>query len=241
MCAAEEKWKRSVATRKTQAKADMRSARRAFDRAVQSAKRRFWRNQQDELLQLADGDPRHFWEHVKRLGQCGGSRSQPIPWEVVDGAGQSVTDRTAVLQRWQSDFTSLMNPVNDEREESPQLPATLRNQNTVNTGMNSPITIIDIYSALSHSKNGKAIGVDGIPVEVLRNRFAIQFMLYIFNECFRRGTIPSSWSKSIINPIPKTGDKRDPLNYRGIALTSAMYTIVCYILKERLVKLADNK
>ena len=48
--------------------------------------------------------------------------------------------------------------------------------------------------------------------------------------------MPSEWSKVIISPIPKstTADPRDPLSYRGIALSCSMYKLYCSILENRL-------
>ena len=64
--------------------------------------------------------------------------------------------------------------------------------------MQNPITSCEIYSVLLHAKNGKAVGVDGIPIEALRNQTAVKFMLSLFIECYSKGAIPSAWTKSII-------------------------------------------
>ena len=46
------------------------------------------------------------------------------------------------------------------------------------------------------------------------------------------------WKMGIITPVPKssTADTRDPLSYRGIHITSALYKLYCNILNERLIK-----
>ena len=60
----------------------------------------------------------------------------------------------------------------------------------------------------------------------------------LFNRCFMNGIIPSAWKKGVIHPIPNssTVDKRDPLSYRGIKVSSALYNIYCVILNNRLIK-----
>ena len=60
-------------------------------------------------------------------------------------------------------------------------------------------------------EKGKAIGDDGIPMEVLDNNQCIYVLVTLFNTCFSSGTIPEIWSQGIINPIIK--DHRDPFNY----------------------------
>ena len=85
-----------------------------------------------------------------------------------------------------------------------------------------------LKKALDRSKNGKACGIDEIPIEVLRNDTSVSFLYVLFNVCFDKSILPSMWNKCIINPIPKssTTDHKDPLSYRGIALASSMYNVL---------------
>ena len=81
--------------------------------------------------------------------------------------------------------------------------------------------------------------MDEIPGEVLKNAIylVITFLHKFFNACFETGKVPETWSKGIINPIPKasTSDSRDPLSYRGITLAPVTYKVYCTILNERLI------
>ena len=67
-------------------------------------------------------------------------------------------------------------------------------------------------------------------------------MLSLFNECYSKEAIPSAWTKSIINPIPKNSgaQSKNPLEYRGIALTSAIYKLFCGVLNNRLKSWANH-
>ena len=71
---------------------------------------------------------------------------------------------------------------------------------------------------------------------------AVKFMLPLFNECYSKGAIPSAWTKSIINPIPKNSGAQceDPLDYRGIALASAIYNLFCGVPIKRLKSWANQ-
>ena len=69
-------------------------------------------------------------------------------------------------------------------------------------------------------KRNKALGIDGIPTDVLQERsFLVPVWLFI-TTWFEYGRIPSIWQYGIISPIPKSRDKNKyvPLNYRGIRL-----------------------
>ena len=96
------------------------------------------------------------------------------------------------------------------------------------TTLNADITVDEVRFALVSAKKGKALGEDGIPIEVLHNDRCLAYLVNLFNVCFMDGYIPDAWSRGIICPIIKDTkkDHRDPLNYRGITITSATYKTV---------------
>ncbi|CAG2189455.1 unnamed protein product [Mytilus edulis] len=78
--------------------------------------------------------------------------------------------------------------------------------------MNSNISLEEIESAMKHAKLGKAVGIDNLPNEVLRNTSLLSVLQKLFNVCFPNGIVPSMWCSSIIHPILKDGkDYRDPM------------------------------
>ena len=98
-------------------------------------------------------------------------------------------------------------------------------------------TLGEVRQAVLRLKANKASGVDEVPGEVLKNAKVTTFLHQFFNVCFESGKIPETWSKGIINPIPKasTSDPRNQLSYRGITLSPVTYKVYCTILNERLV------
>ena len=66
-------------------------------------------------------------------------------------------------------------------------------------------------------------------------------LLKLFNAVFRSGH-PNIWSESFICPLFKSGDKKNPENYRGIAINSSIGKVFNIILCNRLDKLLlENK
>ncbi|UYV67508.1 hypothetical protein LAZ67_5000996 [Cordylochernes scorpioides] len=84
--------------------------------------------------------------------------------------------------------------------------------------------------------NEKACGADEIPNEALKTLpfEHLVTLKNIFNRIINSGSYPLIWSKSIIHPIFKSGDRDNPSNYRGIALISNLSKLFTSILKSRL-------
>jgi hypothetical protein len=76
-----------------------------------------------------------------------------------------------------------------------------------------------VKDALKRMKGGKAMGSNGIPIEVWRTLgdIAIFWLTKLFNLIFRSNKMPKEWRQSILVPIFKNkGDVQSCTNYRGI-------------------------
>ena len=75
-----------------------------------------------------------------------------MPWQVEDNDGNVISDRAAILSRWQCDFSSLLNHVQDELPHHLTLAADINNEHAIDTGMQNPITYILLYYMLGTEK-----------------------------------------------------------------------------------------
>ena len=221
--------------------------RKEFDRLVQKAKRLLnkpiWFNTQSELLDDLENDTEKFWKKIGKVGVAN-CQNKSVPMEVVSEEGHIINDTNVVLDRWKNDFSGLYNRSRDQGHQTVHIDDTSRTINFHDTGMNEHISIFEVKKAVQGAKRNKSCGLDGIPVDVLKNDSAISFLHILFNICFDKGVIPNDWGKGIINPIPKssTVDARDPLSYRAITLASCMYKLFSSILNTRLSKwIEENK
>jgi hypothetical protein len=81
----------------------------------------------------------------------------------------------------------------------------------------------EIEEALKRMKGGKAMGSDGIPIEVWRclDERAVVWLTKLFNLFFRSNRMKEEWRRSILVPIFKNkGDVQSCTNYRRIKLMS---------------------
>ena len=56
--------------------------------------------------------------------------------------------------------------------------------------LDTEIIVDEVRYALHRAGKGKAIGDDGIPIEVLDNNQCIYVLVTLFSTCFSSGTIP---------------------------------------------------
>lgn len=110
--------------------------------------------------------------------------------------------------------------------------------------LDGQITEKEVRESLSHIGLGKSPGIDGIVPEILRKGGEEMFRC-VFELCsfvWEKEEIPKDWTRGIIFPILKDGDKRDTENYRGITLLSVVGKIYTHVLNTRLSKwLEKNK
>ena len=241
MCKAESEWKKCRGPQKANSKCIMKSKQKVFDRVYQKEKRQYWKKSQEKLLEMQSHDPQEFWKYIGQLGVAK-ERKENIPWEVINNDGSVSSDRREVLLKWANDFQGLLNPdVESATLTCDTTQGQGEHQNLIDTGLNDPVSLLDVRKALHKAKLGRATGFDQIPVETLKSDTAVKFLHRLFHVCFEQGITPSLWSKGIINPIPKnsSNDPRDPLSYRGITLASSVYKLYCCVLNDRLVNWAE--
>jgi hypothetical protein len=93
-----------------------------------------------------------------------------------------------------------------------------------------------VREALKRMKGGKAMGPDGIPIEVWRclGDIVIVWLTKLFNHIFRSNKMPDEW-RSILVPIYKNkGDIQSCTNYRGIKLMSHTMKLWERVIEHRL-------
>ena len=228
-----------------------KEAQNKFDKCLRNTERKYYRNYTEQLEEINTNDPKQFWEHIKKLGP---QHRTNIPLKVYNDDGVTLnSDIDFVLQTWQTDFSALLNQpehtefddsfLHDSLTEKQELEREMKSQNYMfNQEINHDITTEEIDIALRKLKNGKAVGPDFIPNEILKTG-GVTFWLYkLFSHCFKNGLMPSVWKKAVNSPIPKGSSKNPyvPLNYRGISLLSCVFKLYTSILNTRITQYCDK-
>ena len=105
------------------------------------------------------------------------------------------------------------------------------------------ITLEELGLALKQSKNGKAPGLDGIPVEWLKAFYPKikELLLEVFNYCYEVKRFHASARRGVISLIPKKGrDLRWIKHWRPIILLCTDYKLLAKIISNRVKKVLDK-
>ena len=109
-------------------------------------------------------------------------------------------------------------------------------RNTNNLELDKEITTEEINVAIKQLKLKKSPGHDKILNEMIVKGKSVlsKPIKKLFNYILNSKHFPDSWRTNIIKPIFKSGDKTNPNNYRGIALSSCLSKLFSSVLNNRL-------
>ena len=94
----------------------------------------------------------------------------------------------------------------------------------------------EVKWALECITMNKAIGVDGIPVELFQilKDDAVKVLHSICQQIWKTQQWPQDWKRSVFIPIPKKGNPKECSNYHTIALIPQASKVMLKILQARL-------
>ena len=210
------KLKKFRATRNEDDRITFVTERRSYKRLLKT-KQREYKKQKTERLANNISDSSQFWKEVRNMG-CGKTEK---------------TDNDISKDDWFTHFRDVFQNHVDGNVKS-CIDADL----TEGTDhiLNKVITEEEVKKAIDKLKLGKSCGLDDVTAEMLKcgGKCVLDFMVHLFNAIFSSGTYPKEWSKAIIVPIHKKGDRENTDNYRGISLLSIISKCYTAILNTRL-------
>ena len=156
----------------------------------------------------------NLFKNVRRLE---GKKKKPIS-AFKDTTGNIHTNTNVILDCWKKHFETHLNTEFPHEEDAyaslPDPPNDVEPQDE--------FTFQEVRKAVQRMKTHKAPGVDNITAEVLKagGEKMINMLFKIFNIAWEEKKVPKDWSRMIVTPIHKKGDKLDPANHRAISLLS---------------------
>ena len=106
-----------------------------------------------------------------------------------------------------------------------------------------PFTVEEVQAAITHLKNGKIPGIDGIDAEMLKvdPELAAGYLCTLFEHIRENMKVPDDWKKAMIVKVTKKGVLSKCDNFRGISLLSVPSKVLGRVVIERIKEGIDVK
>jgi hypothetical protein len=194
-----------------------------YRKATKHAKRKHLQSIVDKINALKHNDPKTFWGMLNNIAEINGS--------------QRTQQENISADTWVNHYKTL---------NTSQVPATVEakfklmiEDNTFQSTFNSldfRITEAEVIKAASSLKNNKSLGTDYIASEMIKLALPSisLYLAKLFNKILSTSIYPEIWTESYICNIFKSGNKNDPSNYRGIAISSILGKTFNSLLNSRL-------
>ena len=87
-----------------------------------------------------------------------------------------------------------------------------------------PIAIYEVYNALLQLKQTGTRGLDDLDGTIIKMSAHVitETVTYIYNLCVDKNYFPKAFKQAKVIPIYKSGDNKDPSNYRPISILSVL-------------------
>src|SRR6266550_6007049 len=158
--------------------------------------------------------------------------------EIEDKNGEIITDEKEVANRWKEYIEDLYNSHENKNREMIEQEWEVREDE-----IGPEILKEEVFLAMKEMKNGKAVGIDEIPIEVLKclDDRGIQEIVKLCNRIYATEEWPKDFVRTVMTPIPKKQGTRKCEEYRSISLISHAAKIMLRILNRRLgMKMEEN-
>ncbi|MCG7875034.1 MAG: reverse transcriptase domain-containing protein [Candidatus Thiodiazotropha endolucinida] len=206
----------------------MARARSEYKKTIRKARFEFDRQKTHRLEQAKFTNAKLYWKMLKDCADIKSSVNVP-------------------LNNFERYFKAINNPL--DPFFAPDEDILFFNERYVNSELqemfselNLEISLSEIKKAVGQLKLGRSSGPDMFINEFLYygNNALFNTLYNMFNNIFKIGYFPSSWSEGLVVPLHKKGSVNDINNYRGITLLSCVGKLFTRILNNRLYEWGEN-
>ena len=200
----------------------------------------FWDFVRKLETRTREGDQAGFYMHIKMMN-LEGKRDRSSAY-VKDENGVLLRDVERIREQWVRWFHTLLNATSPRLD--PYIAEGL-DQWPENMPVEVQPTMQELTDGIRSLANGKAVGPDGVSVELfkitlngdpaLRRR-----LLDIVVRIWRGGEVPQQWKDAIIMVLHKKKDRTECGNYRDISLVAHAGKILLKIIARRLSEYCER-
>ena len=201
------------------------SETKEYKRLVKFKQKQFTDNLFNELELTRSKDPRAYMELVKALRDGKHDRSKPSDLQEIEP------------DTWFEHFNNLLGAKVEKSNKELYMESYIKNNiDQLCSNLDEPFSKQELLSCVKKLKNNKASAFDLVNNEMLKLSFETMHspIILLFNTILKFNLYPSEWKKDLLGPLHKSGDKSDPNNFRGIAVSSCLGKLFNSLLRNRL-------
>lgn len=215
--------RRFLSCKTEQSKLDFLQKRNLFVKTKRRARWEFYNKEKRNLSSICKTAPRKFWKYLNKFKNR-----------------NNITNELD-MQRFVTHFSDNSNNTNGHLFSSSN--DDIRTDTLNIELLDTAITVQEVQKTISKLKRYKSSDIDNNVADFFidANLFISPYLCLIFNNIFNSGVYPEAWTKGVIVPIHKKGDKSNPSNYRGITLINVMGKIFSLLLRNRLNKWCETE
>jgi hypothetical protein len=199
--------------------------RRSVKREVKKSKRTY----EERIADNCKRNPKEFFKYVRNKKNVKESIGS-----LFNSHMNLIHDKQNIVKLLNESF---LNVFTEENIDNIPIPEKRFHGNHDEELNNISVTKSEVEKAISKLNTSKTPGPDEIHARIIKEakQQLIEPLTMIFNKSLAEGTVPDDWKKANVTPIFKTGDKKDPGNYRPISLTSVVCKMLETIIRDKLV------
>ena len=202
----------------------------------------FWQRKRSEVLEELSVKSveatKKFWRYVVNKSM------KPTVFAQVESTetGEMVSDQQKIKEEVEKFLKTLFmgefeKCTEQGPEEEGQEEELLRSEQLV-----KEFTAEEIMMSIKELKNNKAMGVDKVPAEVLKNGsvWFVERLKRLFDKVLREGTVPQVWKTGRVVLVHKSGPRSDLSNYRPLTVICTLSALFSRLLTARITKEAEE-
>ncbi|XP_047107262.1 uncharacterized protein LOC124776352 [Schistocerca piceifrons] len=220
-----EKYLKWLNTRNLQDKIELNAQQAKIRKKVAEAKNKVWE------------------QSCQKIESYIGGKRNTEAWKTIKNLRRNSKETTHIKyithDSWEKYFKSLLTENREEYLGNPEYNEMidLQAENYIR------LEIETVKTAIKSLKNGRATGIGGIPVELLKlgTKKLMELLRNLFERCLNGEDVPNDLKVGYISVIHKKGAKDECKNYRGITVTNTFSRLYGRIIKYLLEQEYEEK
>ena len=214
----------------------LRKAYKKLREVMQAAEDRYLDMYACELEDFTKaGGMKGWYEYLKGEWKLQGKRVESAQY-IRDKHGKLLRKLEEIRERWRQCFASLLNMT------SVALDRTIiesLSPKPVALSLGDPLVVNETTQALKSMTNGKAMGPDELPAELLKlglsdSYHKIFIAFHIIVAVWMTGEVPQEWNDPTVKLLRKIKNQTEGGNYRGLSLVAHAGKVLLKIVASRI-------